>query len=100
MILRAPAKRKLRMKNAIPVLETKMLKCRREILIFKKMLKKSWNIWVEVVKPQQLGAVIAKREQDGLVCISRPDNVSTNLDGVPEYAVPVIQVLPLLIIAI
>ncbi|XP_067933601.1 uncharacterized protein [Watersipora subatra] len=89
VILRAPAKRKLRMKNALPVLETKMTKCRREILIFKKMLKKSWNVWIELVKPLQLTEVISKREADGIMCISRPEHVSLDLDGQPEYAVPV-----------
>jgi len=78
------------MKNALPALEMKMLKCRREILIFKKMLKKSWNIWVELVKPSQVASVIKKRENDGLTCISQPESVSVDLDGRPEYAVPVI----------
>ena len=89
--MKAPAKRKLRMKNALPTLEGKMNKCRREILIFKKMLKKSWNIWVELVKPNQVNAVISKRENDGIICISKPENISADLDGRPEYAIPVVR---------
>ena len=89
VVLRAPAKRKMRMKNALPLLETKMTKCRREFLIFKKILKKSWNIWIELVKPSQVDNVISRRESEGIICISKPENISTDLDGKPVYNMPV-----------
>lgn len=77
------------MKTALPLLETKMTKCRREFVIFKKLLKKSWNIWIELVKPSQVRAVISKREAEGIICISQPEHISTDLDGKPEYSMPV-----------
>lgn len=89
VVLRAPAKRKMRMKNALPILESKMTKCRREFLIFKKVLKKSWNIWIELVKPSQVDNVISRRESQGIICISKPDIISTDLDGKPVYSIPV-----------
>lgn len=87
-MLRAPAKRKLRMKNALPVLETKMTKCRREVLVFKKLLKKSWSIWVELVSPACVNSLINRRENEGIICMGRPENISMDLDGVPELVAP------------
>lgn len=88
IILRAPAKRKLRMKNAIPVMEAKMDANRRELIIFKKMMKKSWNIWAELVKPSQVMAMVAKREEEGMICVSKPEIISKDLDGVQALDAP------------
>lgn len=66
-----------------------MTKCRREVLIFKKLLQKSWNIWVELVKPSQVNATIARRENEGIICIGQPDVISRDLDEKLEYSAPV-----------
>lgn len=44
---------------------------------------------MEVVKPSQVCAVIERREGEGLICISKPEEISVDLDSKSEYSAPV-----------